>query len=124
MRAGDSGHFGTAGIVGADCRGTVRCTQGRLGGRPRKPTVDEARSEALARLVPKSVRVLEEHLDSDRPDSWRSAHKILEHAWGRPPEHVAIELPLDGDIDLRTLTDAELQALKRRLVQTAAANGG
>jgi hypothetical protein len=101
----------------------ARRASGRLGGRPRKPTLDEARADALERLVPRSIRVLEEHLDSDRPDAWRSAHKILEHAWGRPPDHVQLEIPLDGEIDLKTLTDVELQALKRRLIASAAVNG-
>ena len=62
----------------------ARRQSGRLGGRPRKPTVEEARREALQELVPKSLRVLEEHLDSGRPDSWRAALRVLEHAWGRP----------------------------------------
>jgi hypothetical protein len=66
----------------------ARLRSGKLGGRPRKPTVDEARSDALERLVPKAIRVLEEYLDSGRPDAWRPAARVLDHAWGRPPEHV------------------------------------
>ncbi len=87
----------------------ARVRSGNLGGRPRKPTVDEARAEALERLVPKAVRVLEEHLDSGRPDAWRSACRILDHSWGRPPEHVATEAdPNDGEFDLDKLSTAEL----------------
>src|SRR3954452_24388188 len=64
----------------------ARRRSGKLGGRPANPTVAEARTAALERLVPKAIRVLEEHLDSGRPDAWRSACKILEHSWGPPPE--------------------------------------
>jgi hypothetical protein len=88
----------------------------KLGGRPRKPTVDEARAEALERLVPKAVRVLEEHLDSGRPDAWRSACRILEQSWGRPPEHVIPEPEWDGEeFDLGQLTTAQLAARAREL---------
>jgi len=66
----------------------TRRRSGRLGGRPAKPTVTEARNEALERLLPNSIRVVEEHLESGRPDAWRSAHRVLEHCWGRPPDHV------------------------------------
>ena len=41
-----------------------------------------------------------------------------------PPEHLEIEIPLDGDVDLRALNDVELRALKRRLVSAVASNGG
>src|SRR5215204_3676557 len=97
---------------------SARVRSGRLGGRPRKPTVDEARAVALERLVPKALQVLEEHLASGRPDAWRSAHRILEHSWGRPPEHVAPppavdEAELDGQ-KLSEMSTAELHELVRR----------
>jgi hypothetical protein len=57
-----------------------------LGGRPRKPTVEEARRAALDELVPKALRVLNEHLDSGRADAWRAALRVFEHAYGRAPE--------------------------------------
>ena len=88
---------------------------GRLGGRPRKPTVEEARTRALEKLVPKSISVLQEHLGSGRLDAWRPALRILEHAWGRPKETVEVhdevtERPID------TLGLAELETLQRRLL--------
>ena len=103
----------------------ARRASGRLGGRPRRPTIDEARADALERLVPRAIRVVEEHLESGRADSWRSAHKCLDMAWGpRPSDRAAVEIPLDGEVDLRALTDLELQSLKRRLMSAAASNGG
>jgi hypothetical protein len=44
----------------------ARIRSGRLGGRPCKPTVEEARRAALDELVPKALKVLNEHLDSGR----------------------------------------------------------
>ena len=105
----------------------ARVRSGRLGGRPRKPTPGEARSDALVRLVPKAVRVLEEHLDSGRPDAWRSALRVVEHSWGRPPEHVMFESHVgDGDLDFDRMTTAELQAWvnEARAARAAAAEGG
>src|SRR5215213_9901944 len=75
----------------------ARVRSGRLGGRPRKPTVDEARSAALERLVPKAIRVLEDHLDSGRTDAWRPALRVLEHGWGRPSEMIEAEMPVPDD---------------------------
>ena len=64
----------------------ARVRSGRLGGRPRKPTVEEARRAALDELVPKALRVLNEHLDKGGPDAWRAALRVFEHAYGRAPE--------------------------------------
>jgi hypothetical protein len=64
----------------------ARRRSGRLGGRPRKPTVEEARRAALDELVPKALRVLSEHLDKGGPDAWRAALRVFEHAYGRAPE--------------------------------------
>ena len=84
------------------------------GGRPPKPTVTEARSEALERLVPKAIQVLEDHLGSGRPDAWRSAHRILEHHWGKPPEYIAPTALDNAEIDglnLEEMSTADLTAL-------------
>jgi len=92
----------------------ARVRSGRLGGRPRKPTVDEARSEALDRLVPKAIKVLEEALDSGKGEAWRPALRLLEHSWGRPPEHVPSTLPDITDIgleEIRAMSTADLVAL-------------
>ena len=64
----------------------ARIRSGRLGGRPRKPTVEEARRAALDELVPKALRVLNEHLDKGGPHAWRAALRIFEHQYGRAPE--------------------------------------
>ena len=53
---------------------------------PRKPTVEEARRAALDELVPKALRVLNEHLDSGRADAWRASLRVFDHAYGRAPE--------------------------------------
>ena len=64
----------------------ARIRSGRLGGRPRKPSVEEARRVALDELVPKALRVLNEHLDKGGPDAWRAALRIFEHQYGCAPE--------------------------------------
>src|SRR5262245_25104181 len=67
----------------------ARIRSGRLGGRPRKPTVEEAREAALEQLVPKAVLVLRTHLgqgDEVNPAAWRAALRVFEHAYGRAPE--------------------------------------
>ena len=64
----------------------VHRRSGRIGGRPRKPTVEEARQAALEELIPKSLQVLRAHLgegDSVNPEAWRAALRVFEHAYGR-----------------------------------------
>ena len=56
-----------------------RKRSGRLGGRARKPTGDEARRAALDELVQTALGVLNEHLDKGGPDAWRAALRIFEH---------------------------------------------
>ena len=103
----------------------ARVQSGRLGGRPRKPTVDEARSEALERLVPKAIRVLEEHLDSGRADAWRPALRVLEYGWGRPPEQIESEPVLeDGELDFERMSTAQLVAFVRERRASVAATKG
>jgi hypothetical protein len=87
---------------------------GRLGGRPRKPTADEARAVALDRLMPKAIRVLEEHLDSGRPDAWRPALRLLEHGWGKAPDKVESFCEPENVSDLENMSTADLQAFVRR----------
>lgn len=75
----------------------ARRRSGRLGGRPRKPTVDEARQAALDELTPKALMVLKAHLgegDEINPNAWPAALRVFEHAFGRAPEQAAEELAL------------------------------
>jgi hypothetical protein len=54
--------------------------------------VEEARQDALDRLVPKALRVLEAQLgegDEVNPDAWRAALGVFEHAYGKPGEPVS-----------------------------------
>jgi hypothetical protein len=91
---------------------TARRRSGKLGGRPAKPTVSEARSEALERLLPKAIRVVEEHLESGKPDAWRSAHRVLEHCWGRPPDHVVSAVgSAAAEVDGRRLSEMSTEEL-------------
>jgi hypothetical protein len=47
----------------------ARRRSGNLGGRPRKPTRDEAREKALDELTPQALAVLKVHLgDPDNPN--------------------------------------------------------
>jgi hypothetical protein len=62
------------------------CSSAWLGGRPRKPTVEEARRAALDELVPKALRVLNEHLDKGGADAWRAALRVFEYEFGRAAE--------------------------------------
>jgi hypothetical protein len=80
----------------------ARKRSGRLGGRPRKPTVEEARQAALEELTPKALKVLKAHLgegDEVNPHAWRAALRVFEHAYGRAPEQPfeADGLPQDPD---------------------------
>jgi hypothetical protein len=93
----------------------ARRRSGRLGGPPRKPTAAEARAVALEELVPKAITVLGEHLESGRPDAWRPALKVLEHAWGRPADQVEASVDVDG-FDLTKLTLDELCEMRNRIL--------
>ena len=41
---------------------------------------------ALDELVPKALRVLNEHLDKGGPDAWRAALRVFEYEFGRAAE--------------------------------------
>jgi hypothetical protein len=106
-------HFNMARLTASELQ-DARRRSGRLGGRPAKPTVGEARATGLERLVPKAIQVLEEHLVSGRPDAWRSAHRILEHHWGKPPEYIAPTALDNAEIDglnLDEMSTADLATL-------------
>jgi hypothetical protein len=79
----------------------ARRRSGNLGGRPRKPTRDEAREKALDELTPRALAVLKVHLsepDEPNPEAWRAALRVFEHAFGRPEDRVDVppEDPLEG----------------------------
>jgi len=53
-------------------------------------------------------------LPRGRPDAWRSAHRILEHHWGKPPEYIAPTALDNAEIDglnLEEMSTADLTAL-------------
>jgi hypothetical protein len=83
-----------------------------LGGRPRKPTSDEAREAALERLMPKALRVLKEKIEANDQDSWRATVKLIEYGWGRPAEHVEVH----GETPVELLSLEQLRALRARLL--------
>jgi hypothetical protein len=51
----------------------ARRRSGRLGVRPKKPTVEEAREAALEERVPAAIRSLKAHLGDGNPNAWRAA---------------------------------------------------
>ena len=93
----------------------ARRSSGRLGGRPRKPTAEEARAKVLEELVPRAVQVLREALDSGRDDAWRPALRVLDHAWGSPVAQHQVRAETTHDV--QDLSLSELQALRARLLR-------
>jgi hypothetical protein len=91
----------------------ARRRSGRLGGRPRRPTSDEAREAALERLMPKAIRVLEAKIDANDQDSWRAAVKLIEYGWGRPVEQVEVR----ADTPVEELSIDQLRLLRARLLR-------
>ncbi|MFN8187400.1 MAG: hypothetical protein U0R69_10015 [Gaiellales bacterium] len=62
----------------------ARLRSGRLGGRPKLPTVAEARAVKLEALVPKALLVLEDALRSDDERvALVAAREVLDRAWGK-----------------------------------------
>ncbi len=96
----------------------ARRQSGRLGGRPRKPTIEEARAKALEALVPRALQVLAAHLgdpdDAVNPDAWRAALRVFEHAYGRAPEQAEIEHP--GADSVETLSPRQRDELRSKLL--------
>jgi hypothetical protein len=105
----------------------ARRRSGRLGGRPRKPTVEEAREAALDRLTPKALKVLEAHLGEGNdvnPDAWRAALRVFEHAYGRAPDKVEVEddwIPQTPD-EVSRLSTKQLAALLGRTIPPSLAD--
>jgi hypothetical protein len=96
----------------------ARLRSGKLGGRPRKPTVAEARQAALDRLTPKALKVLEAHLgegDEANPDAWRAALRVFEHEFGRPGE--MSEPEPEAIFDARAMTPEQRKAAIAELLE-------
>lgn len=89
----------------------ARVRSGRLGGRPRRVSVTEARDAALAELVPPAITVLRQHLERGGADAWKPALRILEHSIGRPPDAPALPVIPDTAEGWEKLTDAQLVVL-------------
>ena len=96
----------------------ARRRSGRLGGRPTKPSREEAREAALEALIPPAIASLRAHLGEGDPAAWRAALRVFEHAFGRAPEQSAeaLRLPESAD-DVRRLSWVQMQLLAARLVE-------
>jgi hypothetical protein len=95
----------------------ARRRSGRLGGRPRKPTREEARAEALEGLVPPAVASLRAHLADGDPGSWRAALRVLELAYGPAPVEPTVDVSLpETAADVQALGWHQLQVLAARFV--------
>ena len=98
----------------------ARRRSGRLGGRPRKPTREEARERALDELTPRALAVLRDHLGdpaSPNPGSWKAALAIFSHAYGAAPvtPTEGVRLP-DSATEVTALTWREMQVVAARVL--------
>src|SRR5262249_12129083 len=92
-----------------------RC--GRLGGRPRRPSREEAREGALEALVPSAVASLRGHLADGDPSAWRAALSVIELAYGPTPPPTTDDITLPhAAADARALGWRELQIVAARLL--------
>jgi hypothetical protein len=94
----------------------ARISSGRLGGRPRKPTVEEARQAALEPLVPAAIKSLAAHLGDGDPAAWRAAFRVIELLYGKPSEAVDIDPALVDPLRIREMTPGERSVLMRRVL--------
>src|SRR4051812_27460341 len=94
----------------------ARRRSGRLGGRPRKPSRDEARAAALEALVPPAIASLRAHLGDGDPAAWRAGLRVLDLAYGpAPPEQEEARLP-EHALDVGALSWRELQVVAAKLI--------
>jgi hypothetical protein len=91
----------------------ARKRTGKLGGRPRRPTRDEAREAAIERLTPKALQAIERKLDTEDPDSWRAGVALLAYAWPKPAEQVEVR----ADAQVEEMTIEQLRALRSKLLE-------
>jgi hypothetical protein len=103
----------------------ARRRSGRLGGRPKKPTREEARAAALEALVPPAVASLKAHLGDGDPAAWRAGLRVLELAYGpAPPVPLVDDVPLPASAeDVRALGWRELRIVAAKLVAEIPADG-
>ena len=95
----------------------ARRRSGRHGGRPRNPTVEEARRAALEEPVPPAIKSLRAHLGDGDPQAWRAALRVFEHAFGRAPEQAPDEITLpESATDAANLPWTHLQILAAKVV--------
>ena len=91
----------------------ARRRTGRLGGRPRRVTHDDAREAVLQRLMPKALKVLEAKIEANDKDCWRAAIKLIEHGWGRPTEQIEVR----ADEPVESMSLDQLRELRDRLLR-------
>jgi hypothetical protein len=94
----------------------ARVRSGRLGGRPRKPTVEEARQAALEPLVPAAIQSLAAHLGDGDPAAWRAAFRVIELLYGKPSETVDVDATLVDPLRIREMTPGERAVLVARVL--------
>jgi hypothetical protein len=87
----------------------ARGRSGRLGGRPRKPTVEEARRAALAPLVTAAIKSLPAHLGDGDPAAWRAGFRVLELLYGKPSETLDVDATLVDPLRIREMTSGSGQ---------------
>jgi hypothetical protein len=96
----------------------ARRASGNLGGRPRKPTVAEARAAALEELLPLAMKSLLAHLGEGDPAAWRAALRVFEHAFGRPAEIPEEDVEPPGTLEeIQAMTPTERKAVRARLLR-------
>jgi hypothetical protein len=98
----------------------ARRRSGRLGGRPRRPSVAEARVKALDELVPRALQVFKMHLgtgDEINANAWPAALRLFEYAFGRePPEGIESVVLPDSAEGISALSWLEMRALAVKLL--------
>jgi hypothetical protein len=95
----------------------ARRRSGRLGGRPPKPSREEARAAALEQLVPPAIAALRAHLGEGDPGAWRAGLKVLELAYGPAPAQQQEDVVLpEGAAEVAALSWRDLQVVAARLL--------
>jgi hypothetical protein len=100
----------------------ARVASGRLGGRPRKPSVSEARDAALAELVPPSIVTLKAHIESGAPDAWKAGIRVLELAFARTENEELFRFPASIE-EIERMSWKQLTFLATTLTAESEENG-